>query len=377
MSMVDILQLSKFYAPVEGGIESVVHELTESLVRRGFRLAVLCANTEPATARDSFNGYRVTRAKSYGLLFSTSLAPKLISILRSDFRRARIIHVHMPDPLAALAILAGSTKHQKVVVHWHSDVVNQKLARKLYKPLQNWLLRRADCVIATSGVYADASPDLQDFKSKIEVVPIGIQVPRPAHKDVIQRLKDQYSGRKIIFALGRHVYYKGFSTLISSAQHLPDNALIIIGGRGPLTASLEQQINSLGVGAKVLLLGRIPEEELSAYYSAADIFCLPSVFKSEAFGVVLLEAMAAGKPIVATTIPGSGVPWVNQHMVTGINVKPEDPVSLAAGLSQLLNDPELAAEMGEAGRRRFHQLFTAEAMVEKVAGIYEGLLGST
>lgn len=371
-----VLQLSKFYPPVPGGLESVVYELTEGLARHGAAVEVLCANTCRDTVEDRMP-YPVVRAASWGKLLSTSMSPVLVRELLRRRERHDVIHVHLPDPMANLALyMARPTA--KIVVHWHSDIVNQKRALKLYAPLQDWLLQRADAVIATSQAYAQSSPWLQAVAHKVHVVPIGIQDPagsdHAARRAAAAALRQQHPGKRLVFALGRATYYKGFDVLIRAATRLPADVRIIIGGEGELSQELRELAQREGVTDKVHFAGRILQADMSAYYEAADVFCLPSLVRSEAFGVVLLEAMAHSRAIVATNIAGSGVPWVNLHGETGLNVEPGDPVALAAALQQLLHDDALRARLGQCGRRRFESEFTATTMVEQVIRLYGELL---
>lgn len=167
------------------------------------------------------------------------------------------------------------------------------------------------------------------------------------------------------------IYYKGFENLIDAATNLPDDSCVVIGGTGELFESLQQRIIQKGLKDKVYLVGRISEQEMSAYYKAADLFCLPSILRSEAFGVVLLEAMAYSLPIVTTNILGSGVPWVNQHNKTGINVEPNNTEELAEAINYLLNNKEVAKSMGYAAKKRFESEFKASDMVNRVIDLYD------
>jgi rhamnosyl/mannosyltransferase len=224
-----VLQLSKFYPPIFGGIETVTWELTEGLNAAGVRTDVLCANQAPTTQREHTPaGYDIVRAGSWGQWLSTSMAPSLLRELlgcRGDYD---IIHVHMPDPLAAAAIYLTRPR-SRVVVHWHSDVIRQRRALALYQPLQDWLLARADAVIATSRAYARASGPLQPWLGKVSVVPIGMSDNRPLA--CVQRASDvrrPLRGRHLVFALGRMTYYKGFDVRIDAARQLPDDCAVII-----------------------------------------------------------------------------------------------------------------------------------------------------
>jgi glycosyltransferase involved in cell wall biosynthesis len=371
-----VLQLTKFFAPFRGGIESVVLELTTGLNQLGVATDVLCANHDRgSTLRESdAGGFKVTRVKSFGKLLSTSVAPAMVSELIRVADDYDVIHVHLPDPLTNLALFLARPK-AKVVVHWHSDIVHQKLALSLYAPLQEWLLRRADAIIATSEPYWRDSPWLMKHGDKIRTIPIGIRdsfhgTASPRTSEVRAR----FPGKTVVFALGRMVYYKGFEHLVDAAKDLPDDFTIVIGGVGELRQSLQERISLANMTHKVLLVGNIEERELQAHFDAADVFCLPSTMRSEAFGVVLLEAMSAAKPIVATNIRGSGVPWVTLDGETGINVPVGDSAALAAAIRRIAEDPALAARLGVAARQRYLDFFTADRMVDATKSVYETLL---
>ena len=304
-----------------GGIESVVFELTEGMNRAQQRTDVLCANLRLQNETEAWSqGYCVTRAASFGQFLSTSMAPAMVPLLAQQAANYDLIHVHLPDPLANLALWLTRPK-AKIVIHWHSDIIQQKLALAAYQPLQRWLLERADAIVATSQPYWQASPWLRDFAAKVHSIPIGIQDHGSAvGPRKLAELRARFGNRRIVFALGRMVYYKGFDHLADAASTLPHDAVIVIGGAGPMLSRLRANVAAKGLADKVFLPGRISTEEIDAYFGAADVFCLPSDSRAEAFGVVLLEAMRAGKPIVASDIPGSGVPWVNMHGTTGLNV---------------------------------------------------------
>jgi glycosyltransferase involved in cell wall biosynthesis len=372
---VKVLHVSKFYPPVMGGIESVAFELTEGMNRLGHRADVLCADLGRSTRVDTAAlGYTITRAGSFGKLLSTSMSPALAWHMRRLCGDYDVIHVQMPDPMAALALWFARPR-AKVVLHWQSDVVNQRRALKLYQPLQHWLLRRADAIIATTPPYAASSPWLQPWKDKIAVFPVGISDFEPADRsEGIARVRRLHGGKRLVFSLGRMTYYKGFDVLIDAAAALPDDCMVAVGGGGELLQSYREDVARRGLGEKIVFLGRLSDADILDYYAACDVFCLASTVRAEAFGVVLLEAMALGKPLVATDIPGSGVPWVNVDGVTGLNVPVRDSAALARAVDRLLHDGALAARMGVAARERFLQVFTASRMVSRSLALYGRLL---
>jgi rhamnosyl/mannosyltransferase len=183
-------------------------------------------------------------------------------------------------------------------------------------------------------------------------------------------IRNTHPGKKIVFALGRMIYYKGFDVLVRAVSQLGDDTVILLGGSGELQEPLRKLARELGVEHKVDFLGRVSDADLPAYYMAADVFCLPSLMRSEAFGLVMVEAMSFSKPVVATRIPGSGVTWVNVHGETGLNAEPGDAEDLARTLRELLDDPERARAMGAAGRRRFEQHLTLEKMIDATLAAY-------
>lgn len=371
-----VLQLAKFYPPERGGIESIVHELTEGLNAAGCPTDVLCAHRQWRSVDERAPaGYRVIRAGSLGSLLSTSVSPALVARLWRIAPAYDIIHVHMPNPLAAVALWLVRPS-ARVVLHWHSDVVHQRRALRLYQPLQRWLLARADSIVATSQRYADASTALAPWRSKLTVLPLGIgDNARSSDEQSVQALRSAFAGRKLVFALGRLVDYKGFDVLIDAAGLLPSDAVVLIGGNGPIFDRLQARVRSLGLQDRVRLIGPIDDSELMTYHRAADVFCLPSISRAEAFGVAMLEAMSAGKPVVCTDVAGSGLAWVNRDGETGLLAPPGDHVSLAGSLRQVLSDANLARRLGGGARARFEQHFQATAMVSGFEQLYRRLGG--
>lgn len=357
-------------------METVAFELTEGLSQQqDVEIDVLCANVSRLTVNELFpSNYSVHRSASWGAAFSTSLAPRLVFDLAKSIDNYDIVHIHLPNPLANLALWLIRPKC-KVVLHWHSDIIKQKYLLKIYAPLQHWLLKRADAIIATSPPYIDTSPCLSAHREKVTVIPIGTNSENTlTNTHLLQSLRATYAGKRVVFSLGRLTYYKGFLSLIRAATSMPDDIVILIGGQGELLADLQYEINALDLSGRVRLLGEIPPIELGAYYDLADVFCLPSIARSEAFGVVLLEAMAHAKPIVATQIPGSGVPWVTVDGITGINVEPNNPDALAHALMKILSDKKLADDLAQQSQLRYQQMFTARKMVQKTMELYSSLL---
>lgn len=263
----------------------------------------------------------------------------------------------------------------RLLVHWHSDVLNKGFLAKILRPLEYALLSRASIIVATSKVYADASRTLAPFRNKVTAVPIGVpDTNNKVEESQFPRdLELQIACRKIILAVGRLVPYKGFNVLIQAAQELIKNSVVVIVGDGPLKQELHKAILKARVEDRVLLAGRLSDAALHELFERATLYCLPSTYRAEAFGVVLIEAMTYGLPIVASNISGSGVPWVNQHGVSGLNVPINDAKSLANTCNQILISEELRTKLSNGARQRFLAEFTEEVSVKRILAIYERL----
>ncbi|MBQ8463083.1 MAG: glycosyltransferase [Prevotella sp.] len=368
-----ILQLGKFY-PVQGGVEKVMYDLLVGLSEKGIPCDMLCAHVETGKEEliEVTPQNKVICVKTLVKKYATMISPQMITMLRRIAPQYDIIHVHHPDPMAALALWLSGYKG-KVVLHWHSDIVKQKFLLSLYQPLQNWLIRRADLVVGTTPVYIAQSPCLAGVQQKCTYLPIGIEpiVPDAA---AVERIRQQYEGKKIIFSLGRLVHYKGYRYLVDAARYLDDNYVVLIGGSGELHDELQAQINRHNLNDRVKLLGRVSGDDLAAYYGACDVYCLSSVMKTEAFAIVQIEAMSCGKPVVCCNIKGSGVPWVNRDGESGLVVEPESAEALADAIRRLTDDSALYQQLSAGAKSRYEQLFRKEKMISRCCELYQQLL---
>lgn len=342
-------------------------DLTRGLSERGHRCDMLCAATKSSYTLDINSLSSIFAVRSLAKVKATMLSPAMISRLRRIAKDYDIIHVHHPDPMAALALRLSGYKG-RVVLHWHSDILRQRMLLRLIRPLQSWLLRRADAVVGTSPVYLARSPWLSNVQGKCRCIPIGIDPVATPDPAVTETLRKRFNGHRIVFAMGRLVSYKGFEYLIDSAAMLPDDMVVVIGGTGPLETSLRRRISDGGLTSKVILEGYIPDDFLPTYYHAATVFCMPSVERTEAFGVVQIEAMSCGTPVVATDIPGSGVPWVNAHGISGLNVPPRDARKLAEAIVEVADKADTL--YGPGAKRHFSENFTFGAMLDAVERLY-------
>ena len=366
-----VLQVNKLYYPHIGGVEKHVQDLSEA-IKDDVDLRVLVANTTRETVTEKINGVEVIKAASLGMVASAPVAPSLwrwLSRLDSD-----IYHFHFPYPIGDLSYFL-SQKKGKLIVSYHSDIVRQKRLLTLYRPIMNRFLRRADLILAGSPNMIERSPILKDYKDKCRVFHYGIDVKRFEKTDEVKRkareIRARFKNKKIILFIGRLVYYKGITYLLEAMKTI--DAVLLLAGSGGMEGELKEKVKRAGLEDKVIFLGSPKDEELPALYHASDIFVLPSIARSEAFGIVQLEAQACGKPVISTDLP-TGVPYANLDMRTGLIVPPEDSGALADAVNRLLEDEILRKKLGIAGKKRVESEFTIEAMKKSVLEAYAEVL---
>jgi glycosyltransferase involved in cell wall biosynthesis len=360
---VKILEFGKFYPPSHGGIESLLRAWSEGFVRQGADVDCVVANPSPRTVHEELNGVRVHRLASYGTLFRTSVCPAYLTSARRY--RADLWHAHFPNPLADAACLFGGSR-TPLLLTYHCDALAGRGIMRAYEPLRSWLLNRAEKIVVATPNHIEFSPALQPYREKCEVIPFGIDPARfdttPGTMAQAARFREEAKGRPILLTVGRLVSYKGHYYLLAAARNLDVEVWIV--GAGPLEAETRELADRFGISNRVRFWGSMPDEALPAIFHACDIFVLPSVNAKEAFGLVQIEAMACGKPVVSCALK-SGVPYVNQNGSTGVIVPPEDVVELTAALDQLLRDPPLRARMGAAGKARVAVEFDERVMLER------------
>jgi glycosyltransferase involved in cell wall biosynthesis len=367
-----VCHLGKHYPPAAGGIESHVRTLALAQAERGADVRVVCVNHRSGPTRVEKDGpVTVVSCRRIATAAKIDLCPGLLAELGA--LDADILHVHVPNPLMILAILLARL-HQEVVVTYHSDHVRQVIRSMLFRPIESRFYSRVRAVLATSAAYAASSPLLRALGSKVKIVPLGIDLepflnPSEDHRAEAERIRKAHAG-PLWLACGRLVYYKG---LVNALHALPrvEGTLMII-GEGPERAMLEAQARKLGVDRRVSFVSHV--SSLVPYYLAAHAFWFPSNARSEAFGIVQLEAMATGCPVINTHIPGSGVPWVSRHEETGLTIAPDDPAALAAAARRILSEPGLRDRLGASGRRRARLEFDKDIMADRTLAIYREVL---
>lgn len=361
-----VLHVGKFYPPHTGGMESHVRALCAEL-SKSLDVTALVANHGRSTSEIFDGRVRVLQVGTLCHFAGAPICPGIVRQIRES--KADLVHLHLPNPGAVMAYLASGHRGP-LVVSYHSDVLRQELLGKAFRPILSRFLERAAAVIVTSHRYLATSPVLWSRRDLCHVIPHGIRVAQFQHCDAeeAKKIRDRY-GPRIAITVGRLVYYKGLDYLIQAMNQV--RGRLLIAGDGPLRSRLESQVRAQRLSDRVVFLGHVGD--LVPYYHAADLFVLASVARSEAFGIVQLEAMACGKPVVNTNLP-SGVPFVSLDGVTGVTVPPANPEALVKAMNSLLDDPARRAHYGEAARRRVQAEFSLELMTRRTLRLYELVL---
>jgi glycosyltransferase involved in cell wall biosynthesis len=355
-----ILHLAKYYWPRSGGMERVVQILAEGAANLGHHVEVVAVESRGWSPAVGKQRSLVTRAFSFAALGSQEIAPGYIA---AAWKSADIIHLHHPHPLADLACLLRAGRTPVVVTH-HADAL-----RTIYRPMIRMVFKRARAVVVPSQAHLALSRELPGFEGKVEVIPFGIDETR------WQNVPPPPPGAppRAIF-IGRLVAYKGLDILLRALELVPDLRLDIVGS-GPEGPRLRTLAQALAISERVRWYGEYPDEDLPRRMADADFLVLPSVTVEEMFGMVVLEAMAAGRPVITTALP-SAVREVNVHGVTGLEVPLRDVGELARALDTLSHDAARRQAMGEAGRKRVAERFTQMMMARKHIELYDRIRGS-
>jgi glycosyltransferase involved in cell wall biosynthesis len=375
VSKLSVLCYGRFFDEIPGGMQTHTLHLMKGLSDRvDFTHAVASRDSTGAAFRAG-QKIRVFRTPSWNVDGSLALSPGLYTRSKRYHQRRKfdLVHLHFPDPMAHFASLAIPAEVPRVIT-WHADITRHKKLFLAYAPMLRRALDRAAAVIAPTPAHVKASRHLSSLESdpRLQVIPFGFDLSEflVPHPDA-EVLRGAHPGRRI-FALGRHVWYKGFDILIKALAELPEDVRLILGGEGPETARLRSLVADLGIAGRVHFTGFVPQKNLPAYFQACEVFCLPAVSTAEAFGIVQVEAMACGKPVVSTRL-GNGVEFVNEHGKTGLTVPPGDVRELAGALRKLLDDSWMAKQLGANGRERAFRNFSISAMCDQTWALYKAV----
>ncbi|MDI4652853.1 MULTISPECIES: glycosyltransferase [Pseudoalteromonas] len=373
-----VLHIGKYYFPFFGGIEKVNQDIVEcASYQAEVNSLVLAHQSErgKATCYEKINGVEIRKVAIKKVVAYAPIAPDFLKELNqaiADFK-PDLIHIHMPNLSAFTCLFSKSARKIPWVIHWHSDVLGAapdlkiKLLYPFYRVFEKALLQKAKEIIVTSPPYLEHSVALRTFKDKCNVIPLGI-------KDKVNHKKSKTQSEEFnLLMVGRLTYYKGHALMLDALSMLPNSTKIklkIIGG-GELREELESKVHSLGLCNKVEFLGHVSEQELVHELSKTDLVCLPSIEKTEAFGVVLLEAAMFSKPALVSNVVGSGMSWVVQHKETGFVVENNSASAIYQQLNSVLDDKHLLLTLGKQARTRFENSFNLEVVATKTLNLYK------
>lgn len=363
--MIKILQISKLYYPKIGGVEKIVQQIAENLNKDpNFKADVLCCGEKGKI--EIINHTKVWRAETLFNFWHLPISLSFFCLFRKLRNNYHLIDIHQPFPLADLALFLFPTR-AKIVVHYHSDVVRQRFFSVFVKPFIFNTLKKAEKIIVSNPNLVKTSPTLRKFQGKCVVIPFGVEISRFQNVDIeeVKRIRKKYG--KFVLFVGRLSYYKGVEYLIRAMEDIPAKLVII--GEGREGNKLKNLVKKLKIADRVFFLPSQPEEELIQFYHACSVLVLPSIYRSEAFGIVLIEAMACKRPVISTEL-GTGTSWVNENNITGFVVKAKDRRSLKEAIEKLLFDKDLYQKFSNNAFLRAKKRFTEEAMIKNIKEIY-------
>jgi len=386
----NVCHLGKYYPPAPGGIETHVQTLARAQAQAGASVRVLCVNHAnsagrdvtwarygaTATVEDHDGPVRITRLGRSATVARLDICPDLPSAINDLFNHpVDILHLHTPNPTMVLAI-TRLRKVAPIVVTHHSDIIKQRVLRHLLAPFERMVYGRAARLIVTTDAYRDGSELLCRYRHKVVTLPMGLDLRallQPSEKSlaVASEWKRRYPG-PIWLSVGRSVYYKGLDTAIAALPHTPGTLIII--GRGPMEVALRTMATRLGVADRIIWRGYAEPDELVGAYLASTALWFPSSHRSEAYGLVQVEAMAAGCPVINTHILYSGVSWVSRDEESGLTIPIGDAAALARASRRIAEDPALRARLSAGARARAIAEFDDRLMAQRTLELYESTL---
>lgn len=377
-----VLHVGKYYPPVPGGIETFLRDLATSQARHGIDVAaVVHGERSGSMVRE---GVQLFTAKSFGQLLYAPFSPAFPLVLRRALTQFRpdLLHVHLPNTSAFWLLTQHRAKQLPWLVQWQSDVVvdHSRPALRamygIYRHPERALLAKAARIVTASPDYLDASIPLKPWRDRARTIPLGVDPERLAVPPSAEAVPAWEEGEGLrLLAIGRLAHYKGHLDLLEALKQIEDAKLAIV-GQGELGGQVRRRIAELGLERRVRLLGSLPQPAVNRLLRDCDVVCLASTARTEAFGVVLLEAMAAARPVVATNVKGSGMPWIVRTAGHGVLAEPGDAASLASAIERM-RDAALRKSLGNRGAEALAGTFHIDHVSRAIASQYGETLGGT
>ncbi|MCL2746144.1 MAG: glycosyltransferase [Coriobacteriia bacterium] len=373
-----VVMVNKYYPSHVGGIEFHMRDLAEGLVASGHQVRVIVSNDERRYSEELINGVEVVRLPRLFERASTPVCRMIGPVLSFESEQADILHFHTPYPWGEFEWVGQmASKRVPYVVTYHADIVRQRQALAVYGPIFNKFLNRAQLIMASSPQLIQYSPWLNPRADKCRQVNFGLPVESIAHNEkavaraavLREELAASVDGahKPVVLFVGRLIYYKGIEVLARAIPKVDAHFVII--GSGPDRAVIDHVQRHEELAKRIHVIDYASDEDLAAWYHAADVLTLPSVENSEAFGLVQIEAHAAGTPVVSSRLR-TGVPYANLDGVTGLTVPPRDSDALAGSLNALLSDEGTRLRLGRQAQARALAEFNIDQMIKGVESVY-------
>lgn len=366
-----IVHVTKYFSG-NGGIESYTRSISMAALKAGHDVHVVCASETKKRSESVESGIRMIKLPKIASMMNAPITRPLLGELKKI--KPDVIHLHIPNPWAELNVFLYKLLYPKtkLIATYHSDVIPYNPLMRFFAflrlvyliPSMNFF---CDKIIATSYNYVSGSMAMKLSRGKIVVIPPGVDTSRFRPKKIRNKIF-------IFLFVGRLIPYKGLENLLKAcaiAKGGGKKFVLYMVGDGKLFKGLVSMASDLGLKDRVRFLKNVTDMELPVVYRKCDVFVLPSIYKSEAFGLAQLEAMSSGKPVISTNIAGSGVPFVNKNGVTGIVVKPRDEISLANAMMLLMDNEKLRTRLGLNARRRAVGVFDESEVSRRVLKIYQ------
>ena len=378
--------VTHYFPPHKGGIEQVSFEQSKRLTQSGYQIDVLTSkfegrNTNPLKGLKIHHYPSLNVAKRFGVPYPI-ISFKAYKTFTKVIQNCDLVHAHGHVYMASyLAGMVAKKLKKPFIVTQHNTFIDYQSFLTTIEQLNDFtigksVLKNADKIITVSKETMKYVLKLGADKTKTSVIYNGVDINhfRPVNKEESKKKLGLPEDRKIILSVRRLVYKNGIGTLIEAAPLVAKNhpdVLFIVAGKGPSRKLIEDRIKELQIEDNIKLTGFVPDELLPTYYDAADYFLLPSA-SGEGLPLVLLEAMACGLPVIATTV--GGTPEIVTHQKNGILVPPRNPEAMAEAISAILSKKELGHSIGEEARRTVENRFSWEQNVQQLKEIYNEFL---
>lgn len=373
-----IVQVSPYFHPHVGGVESHVLDLSREFTSRGHEVSVITTNLGKMPDREMMMGIEVIRLKPLSIILQTPVVPRIQKYMSRA--EGDVVHSHSPPPLSSYYAAKGcESSKTPFVITYHADVEipsrGGKVIAELYRrTFDTYTVRSADKIIVTSGSYHATSRTV--WKYHPEIIPNAVDAERFSPKVDGSKIRERHgvgSDEHLVLFVGRIVWHKGIEYLMEASKYVPSARFFFVGS-GENLEKYKARAEALGVQDRVIFTGRLSWKDLPKYYAACDVFVLPSISRLEAFGIVTLEAMSTGKAVVVADIPG--VREVIEDGKEGLVFDVMDAEDLGKKISTLIEDEELRKRMGKEGRKKVEERFSITTVADQVEKVYEEALSS-